>query len=210
LIYENDKIKIMPFSSIIEESLLIDNKNWFDSFSITNFTSHSVFPKSIKEMEQYKEIAINNKSNIVWRIFAKEKSNICKFDPHNHSSNIETSGEINGLIYIGNCSLQQIDLVNRSAEVALIIGEKEYHGKGIATQCFKWMIEHGFNRLGLHRIYAGTAEYNKGMLNVCVKSGMILERIAREALFINGQFQNCIYYSILRGDWNELQKEESG
>ena len=199
MIYENKQIIIKPFDP---NTVNDQYKSWFNNFEITQYTSHCCYPKSSIDIDQFKSSCILSKDNIVWNIFVKE-SKPCSEALKNY--NIKT---LDCTTHIGNCSLQQIDLINRSAEVAIIIGEKEYHGKGIGTECFKWMFEHGFNRLGLHRIYAGTAEYNKGMINVCAKSGMLLERVAREALFINGQFQNCIYYSILRSEWDELQKRE--
>jgi adenylosuccinate lyase len=53
--------------------------------------------------------------------------------------------------HIGMCGLQRIDLINRSTEFAIIIGETSKWNLGYGTEAVKKLFEHGFNRLGLNR-----------------------------------------------------------
>ena len=72
--------------------------------------------------------------------------------------------------HIGNISLQNIDYVDRSAELAIIIGDKRYWGKGIGLEAWKLMMNYGFLVLNLHRLYCGCANKNLGMRRIAEKA----------------------------------------
>ena len=63
------------------------------------------------------------------------------------------------------------DIIKKSGEFGIIIGEKDYWGKGIGTEVTKLMIDYSFNKLGLKRIYLTTSEYNKNAIKLCRKNG---------------------------------------
>jgi RimJ/RimL family protein N-acetyltransferase len=84
--------------------------------------------------------------------------------------------------------------------VAIYIGETSAWGKGVATDAIDLMCQHGFNRLGLHRIWSGTAETNTGMNRVFDKVGFQREGVFRDGMFLNGRFVNIICWSLLEGE----------
>ena len=59
--------------------------------------------------------------------------------------------------HVGNVSLQHISFVNRSAEFAILIGDRAHWGKGVATAAGRSLLAHGFFKLNLHRVHCGTA-----------------------------------------------------
>jgi ribosomal-protein-alanine N-acetyltransferase len=99
--------------------------------------------------------------------------------------------------HIGNISLQSISWVDRSAEIAFVLGEKEYWGKGVMLEAGKMILDHGFNMLNLHRIHCGTTSDNQGMQKLAEKLGMEKEGVRKEALFNNGKFHDVIEYGIM-------------
>jgi RimJ/RimL family protein N-acetyltransferase len=107
------------------------------------------------------------------------------------------SKEHTGVIHIGNISLQSFNWINRSAEFAIVIGEKEYWGKGYATEALKILIEHGFYKLNLHRIWSGTASTNQGMIRVFKKLGMTYEGADKHGVFLDNEYVDVIRYAIL-------------
>ncbi len=54
--------------------------------------------------------------------------------------------------HVGNISLQRIHPVNRSAELAILIGDPACRGTGIGLEACEALVQHGFNALNLHRI----------------------------------------------------------
>ena len=65
-------------------------------------------------------------------------------NPENHP-NIEEE------ITIGNISID-IDAKDRVGKLGIVIGEKQYWGKGYGTESLELMLEYGFNTLNLQRI----------------------------------------------------------
>ena len=103
--------------------------------------------------------------------------------------------------HIGNVSLQDINLLYRSAEFAIVIGDKKYWGKGYGYEAGKLIINHGFAEMGLHRIACGTFVTNTGMRKLAEKLGMKLEGSRRLAAYKNGKWVDVLEYGVLRHEW---------
>ncbi|MCK9282477.1 MAG: GNAT family N-acetyltransferase, partial [Melioribacteraceae bacterium] len=108
--------------------------------------------------------------------------------------------------HIGNISLQRINWIYRSAEFAIIIGEKDYWKSGIGFEALTILFKHGFDKLNLHRIWTGTASSNEGMNKLCMKLGMTLEGIFYDGIFLNGKYRNINCYSIMEDHWKQINR----
>jgi RimJ/RimL family protein N-acetyltransferase len=187
MIYQKDNIILSPFTDLDAWDRYA---TWFEKPEVVKLTSHGIFPKNIKDFEEY--TSNNGNGYIVYKI----ECDIEKDNPE-YNANWE---------HVGNISLQQINWINRSAELAIIIGEKDYHGKGIGTYAVKCMLYHAFMKMGLNRIWSGTSEKNIGMQKVFEKCGLEREGIFRQAKFLNGEFSDIWEYAILKNDF-DLGKE---
>ena len=105
--------------------------------------------------------------------------------------------------HIGNICLQNINLIDRSAEYAVVLGEKDYWGKGVAKEASDLVLKHGFMTLNLHRIYCGTSADNVGMQRLAVYMGMREEGRRREALFKEGRYVDVLEYGVLFAEYVE-------
>lgn len=134
---------------------------------------------------------------------------ICKYTSHAvfPASRQEVNNKILRLgIYgryglIGVISLQRIDWVNRSAELAILVGGKQPESKGIGKQACALMCHHGFDMLNLHRIYLGTHQDNIGMQKVAESLGMKLEGRTRQAFYKHGQYADILHYGLLKEEF---------
>jgi RimJ/RimL family protein N-acetyltransferase len=99
--------------------------------------------------------------------------------------------------HIGNISLQNINWIDRNAEIAFLLGEKDFWGKGVMLEAGQLLINHGFESLNLHKIYCGTSSDNSGMQKLAEKLKMEKEGIRKEALFKNGVYHDIIEFGIL-------------
>jgi RimJ/RimL family protein N-acetyltransferase len=104
-------------------------------------------------------------------------------------------------VHIGNISLQEINYIYRSAELAIIIGEKMDWGKGFGKEAVRLMLSHGFNDLNLNRISCGTFENNIAMQKIALSFGMKHEGTRRMAVFKNGKYLDLLEYGILRNEF---------
>ncbi len=53
---------------------------------------------------------------------------------------------------IGYCSLNDINQKEGTGEVAIVVGEKEYHSKGYGSEALYLLCRYGFDKLNLHSI----------------------------------------------------------
>lgn len=105
--------------------------------------------------------------------------------------------------HIGNISLQGIDPISRSAELAILVGEKDTWGQGLSTEAARLIIRHGFRELNLHRVHLGTFSDNAGMLRLAEKLGMTMEGRRRESVFKRGRWLDVVEYGLLAHEFDE-------
>lgn len=97
---------------------------------------------------------------------------------------------------IGRVSLENIDYINRTAELKIFILD-EFKSKGYGKSACELIINHGFNQLGLNRIYAGTLETNIGFQKLATSLGFEQEGIRKSAVFKDGNFVDVIEYGLV-------------
>lgn len=103
---------------------------------------------------------------------------------------------------IGITVLKDINLINRSAEFSIYIGDKEYRGKGLSKESTLETLRFGFHKLGLNRIFLKVLEENEIAKNLYISVGFKQEGLLRESAFKNNNFKNEFLMSILKDDFN--------
>lgn len=146
---------------------------WFNSQEANKLNTHGIFPMTIREIQDF--ISVNSRTNLHLSIFIKETNE-----------------------HIGNLSLQSIDYINRSGELAILVGESSCWGKGYSYKACKLLVDHAFNRLNLVRVYCGTSEQNFGMQKLALKLGMLEEGRRKGAIFSQGEYLDILEYGIFR------------
>lgn len=158
-------------------------RRWMTDEEVTRFNSHGLFPKGDREIQAWLDDVESGKNAVTFAIL---------FDG----------------VWVGVCSLQSLNWINRSAEVAIYIGERNAWGRGIATKAVRALLRHGFQRLGLFRIWSGTAATNKGMNRVFQKLDFRMEGSFRSGMFLDGHFVDIHCYSILKGEYDDDSARE--
>ena len=149
--------------------------NWLNDKEVCRYNSHG---DKLYTKDMAKEYIKSVQNNLTCKVFA-----IC----HKKSD-----------VHIGNLSLQALSTKNQSAELAIIMGEKEFWGKGLAKEACELLIDYGFSKLGLHRIYCGTSEENTPMQKLALSLGMELEGKRIDAMKKNGRFYNVLEYGLVK------------
>lgn len=102
---------------------------------------------------------------------------------------------------VGTIGLSNIDIVNSKAEYGIIIGEDEFRGRGIAKAASMLILEHGFNILGLNKIYLKVLINNKDAIGLYKKLGFTQEGLLRQDIYKNGTFKDVVIMSLLKSDF---------
>jgi RimJ/RimL family protein N-acetyltransferase len=111
--------------------------------------------------------------------------------------------ELYGLI-----SLTNIDQLNQSAELHLMIGDRENRGKGIGTFAVMEMLRHAFYNLNLHRVELSCLAENTVSAGLYEKCGFRREGVMRKAVFKEGRYTDMYLYSILKEEYMEIKGNE--
>ncbi|NYB75359.1 MULTISPECIES: GNAT family N-acetyltransferase [Sedimentibacter] len=91
-------------------------------------------------------------------------------------------------------------------EVGYVIG-KRFWNKGIMTEAMKPLLKFFFEEVGVNRIEARHDTKNPGSGKVMVKSGMQIEGILRQAGKNNTGICDSAIYSILKEDYERMNKK---
>ena len=102
---------------------------------------------------------------------------------------------------IGAGELFNIDFANKTGEVGYIINPN-FWGKGIATEVAKALLEFGFKKLELNRIYATCDVRNTASEIVLKKVGMKREGLLRENILLKDRWRDSLLYSVLSREWH--------
>lgn len=153
-------------------------QHWFNDAEVCQSNSHHVFPYNEKKALEYIEYAQRTRETLVLAIVTKDK------DSH-----------------IGNISLQDINYLNRTADLAIVIGEKVCWGLGYSKEAAQLIIDHGFSALNLNRITCGTTEDNLPMQRLALAMGFKQEGVRRAAVFKNNQYLALFEYGLLKSEW---------
>lgn len=157
---------------------------WFNDPIACAGNSHAVYPYSVEDALDFISRIRANKDSLVLAIVEK-----------------------NNKQHIGNCSLQKIDHINKMAELAIFLGEKDYWGKGFGTEAASLLVRHAFLTLNLNRVYFGTPAFNHGMRKIGEKLGMRQEGCRKEAFYKDGKYEDMLDYGLLRSQYNSILNE---
>jgi ribosomal-protein-serine acetyltransferase len=99
-----------------------------------------------------------------------------------------------------------IDRINRCGEIGYWLAEQE-QGRGVMTECCRFMMRYGFLTLDLNRIQIAAATDNVRSRAIPERLGFQLEGVlrARENLF--GTFVNHAMYSLLRSEFDATEAQ---
>ena len=104
-------------------------------------------------------------------------------------------------IHIGNIKIGFVNKYYDSGEISLLIGNKNYWGKGYATEAIRLVTGHAFNHLGLWRLEAGCYSENFSSLKAFMKAGFTIEGFFRKSVLLEGKRQGCFWLGVIKDEW---------
>jgi RimJ/RimL family protein N-acetyltransferase len=153
---------------------------WFNDPEVCRFNSHGTHPYLREHALAYIESIRHSKTDLVLAI-----------------------EDVGRRVHVGNIALQAINPINRSAELAIVLGDPEIRGKGYGAEAGKLIVRHGFETLGLNRIGCGTSEDNEAMRKLAAQLGMREEGRRRAAMWKRGRFVDLIEYGVLASEFGQ-------
>ncbi len=112
----------------------------------------------------------------------------------------ETGDEIGPGRHIGNCMYYDIDERRGEAELGIMIGDREYWGRGYGEDAVRTLLDYIFTSTDLGKVYLHTLAWNKRALRSFAKAGfMEIREVKRNS-------KDFIRMEVLRADWAEARR----
>lgn len=103
----------------------------------------------------------------------------------------------------GVITLSNIDRLNQTSVLHIMIGDKENRGKGIGKFAVEGILRHAFEDINLNRIELTLLKSNERAYKLYQSCGFKKEGVKREAVFKNGEYKDMIMMGIIKKDYFE-------
>ena len=178
--YFDEEIYLRPLSTADLDGAWI---KWMNDPEVTRFT-RGFYPATRFSQNEYINSLINNSEDVALAI-------------------VTTSDDR----HIGNIGLHKIHPINRTANMGMLLGEKNYWGRGYATKCWSIMSGYAFNVLNLNKVCMSINSENIASIKSAEKAGFKLEGRLIQQVFKGGVYQDELKYGLLKKDWNDTNKK---
>jgi len=176
LIGERLYLRSLEDSDIGEEYL-----GWLNDAEVTRYLETGKFPSTPETIRKYVEQFANSSSDILFGIIDRDTD-----------------------LHIGNVTLNRINWIHRTADTGLLIGRKEFWGKGYAFEAWSLLFEYAFQRLGLRKIIAGAVADNKASIVALEKLGFKVEGTLRREFFVDGEYYDAVRLGLFRDEFHKF------
>ena len=152
---------------------------WTNDEEVTQFLGpHLIYPTSSIQFEKWLETSGNAPETT--KTFVIEKLN----------------GD-----FLGSIGLTEINWVDRSAEVHIIIGYKTQWGQGLGTDAMRVILRLAFEKMNLHRLWLRVYSNNERAIASYEKCGFKREGVLRDTRWINGRYHDTVVMGILADEY---------
>lgn len=155
---------------LTEEDATEDYVRWMNDPEINQYLESRFYKQSIESCKAFIR-SVSNDNNYQFGIFLKETGK-----------------------HIGNIKIGSINHYHKYADIGFLIGEKQYWGRGIATEAIKLATDYAFNTLKLHKLWGGAYSPNIGSVKAFIKNGYEQEGIKRSQYLCHGEYVDDIMY----------------
>jgi RimJ/RimL family protein N-acetyltransferase len=175
-------VGLVPFSKEYIPAFL----KWLNDPEITQYLM-IYLPLTLEQEMDYYEKAVRDTNSVRFSIVIN--------NPDQHPEKL-----------IGNIGAD-INWKDRVATLGILIGEKDYWGKGYGADALNVMIGYCFSTLNMARVELSTYEYNIRAQKCYHKVGFIDEGIKRKAKYHDGNYYDILMMGFLRDDWDSKNKK---
>jgi RimJ/RimL family protein N-acetyltransferase len=170
--YRGKRVSLRPFEWEDAEKY----RQWINDPELLSLVDR-VLPVTAEEHRRWYETMVGDPCSVVFAIDA-----------------------LSGHRFVGCIWLYDIDYRHRHAEVRIVIGDKEYWGKGIGQEAISILLQFAFKQLNLHKLYAYVLATNVRALGVFEKSGFVREGVLKQERYIDGAYVDVVRLASVRKD----------
>lgn len=103
--------------------------------------------------------------------------------------------------HVGGTGFHSVDWTNRTAELGIVIGSRQYWRQGYGTDATRTLVRWGFRELNLNRVWLRVFEDNAGGIRCYEKTGFRVEGRLRQDRFREGRYLDTLVMGVLRDEF---------
>ena len=88
-----------------------------------------------------------------------------------------------------------ISKIHQTADMGIMIGDRQYWGKGVGKDAWETLIQGLFDQCQLRKITGGTLKCNKAMVNIMLSSGMQPDGIRIDQELVEGNPVDILHFA---------------
>jgi RimJ/RimL family protein N-acetyltransferase len=111
--------------------------------------------------------------------------------------------------FIGLISLFNFESRIGGPELGIALNDPQRWGKGLGTDALNAMLDFAFGSLPINRIWLTTGAENERAQRSFKKAGFSVEGRIRKHILRHGRWEDSLLMSILRSDWEQLDRLRS-
>ena len=165
----------------------LDSKwyTWLNDAETTQYLGDRYWPNTKANQKEFYESIKNSKTRLVLLVIDKKSDQL-----------------------IGVCSLNNISFFHGKAEIALIIGEKNFRKGVYSIDIVALLLKIAFTRLNLRNLITSRLSLNKLTEGLEKIFGFRKIGIFKGLAFYNGKYEDIVYSQLTREDWNKRNQEK--
>lgn len=165
-----------------QEDLEGNYLSWLNDPEVTAFMDSGILPYSEAQLRDFvAATAASSSTNVLLAIVDRRS------DAH-----------------MGNVKLGPIDWIHRKATFGILVGEREFWGRGICREATALMVRYAFRKLGLNRVDLGVVAEHTSAIRCYEQVGFRREGVLRESQFRDGAFLDTIWMAILSREFEAV------
>jgi len=118
------------------------------------------------------------------------------FDLHGHFSVENEQGQL-----IGRIDFEDLERVDRTVEISIVLGASEGRGKGYGTDAFHTLIEHLFVDRQIERVWLTVIAGNDPAIRMYERFGFIHEGRLEQTIWLNGEWHDLLLMGLMKNEY---------
>lgn len=155
--------------------------------------THLNDPEYLKWVRDYDVIKTLNKTDYLRPVSFEEVKQYCNNLMQSTEDMFFAIHDKETGVFIGTLRVSRINWHNRVADIGIMIGNREYWGKGIASDAINTICQYLFNQCGLRKLTAGFMAINPAMEKVFSKMGFKSEGTLRKQDYFEGKYVDHLH-----------------
>ena len=147
---------------------------WLNDSEVKKYLESRFQQHTIESVKNFIKQATSDKSTMFFAIIAKDKEK-----------------------HIGNVKTGPVNTHNNTAAMGIMIGDKNYWGKGYGSEAIALAAAYAFEERKLHKIYAHIASINQSSARSFEKAGFTYEATLKQNLLIDGAYHDTLIYCMI-------------